>query len=282
VVTAVYSGDTNFNSETIAPVTVVVTTPDFTLSSSPASMTVSAGGSATNALSIASVLGFNGVISLSCGGGLPAGATCDFSPSSLTGGGQSNLTVTLQGPFTQTQANNNTIPKDRGWTSGAELCGLFGLFLVGFAKRRRRLASTLVVLIVAFGFLSGCGGGHSGPTSTLVVVGSTQSKVASGSSVTFTAQVSQGGKTPTGTVSFFDGATALGNPVTINDGGATLPVNNLAVGTHLITAKYSGDSDHSASVSSAYYEAVTGTTTLQVVAASGSVSHTLNVKLTVQ
>ena len=61
-----------------------------------------------------------------------------------------------------------------------------------------------------------------------------------------------------------------------------MPVNNLAVGTHLITAKYSGDSDHSASVSSAYYEAVTGTTTLQVVAASGSVSHTLNVKLTVQ
>ncbi len=281
VVTAVYSGDTNFNSETIAPVTVVVTTPDFTLSSSPASMTVSAGGSATNALSIASVLGFNGAISLSCGSGLPAGATCDFSPSSLTGGGQSNLTVTLQGPFTQTQANN-TIPKDRGWTSGAELCGLFGLFLVGFAKRRRRLASMLVVLIVAFGFLSGCGGGNSSPTPTLVVVGSTQSKVASGSSVTFTAQVSQGGKTPTGTVSFFDGATALGNPVTIEAGVATLAVNNLAVGTHPITAKYSGDPHHSASVSSAYYEAVTGTTTLQVVASSGSVSHTLNVKLTVQ
>jgi hypothetical protein len=244
-------------------------------------MTVSAGGSATNALSIASVLGFNGAISLNCGSGLLAGATCDFSPSSLTGGGQSNLTVTLQGPFTQTQANN-TIPKDRGWTSGAELCGLFGLFLVGFAKRRRRLASMLVVLIVAFGFLSGCGGGNSSPTPTLVVVGSTQSKIASGSSVNFTAQVSQGGKTPTGTVSFFDGATALGNPVTIEAGVATLAVNNLAVGTHPITAKYSGDPHHSASVSSAYYEAVTGTTTLQVVASSGSVSHTLNVKLTVQ
>ncbi len=280
VVTAVYSGDTNFNGETSSPVTVVVTSPDFTLSSGSPTMTVSAGGSATSALSISPVLGFSGSIALSCGTGLPAGASCSFSPATLAGGGQSNLTVTLQGPFTQTQASNRG-KKDWGWASGAEVCGLFGLFFAGFAKRRRKVMSMLMVLVMAFGFLSGCGG-NSGPTSTVVVVGSTQSEVASGSSVTFTAQVSEGKKTPTGTVTFYDGATALGNPVTISDGVATLSVNNLAVGTHLVTAKYSGDSDHSAAVSQDYYEAVTGTTTLQVVATSGSVSHTLNVKLTVQ
>lgn len=280
VVTAVYSGDTNFNSETLGPVTVVVTTPDFILSSNPPSVTVSAGGSATTQLSIASVLGFNGAISLSCGSGLPAGATCSFSPSSLTGGGQSNLTVTLQGPFTQTQASSNS-PESSGWMSGVELCGLFGLFFAGFARRRRKLMPMLVVLAAAFALLSGCGG-SSRPVSTLVVVESSQPKVASGSSVTFTARVSEGDKPPTGTVSFFDGAKALGTAVSVQNGVATLSVNNLTVGTHMITAKYSGDSHHSASVSSAYYQAVTGTTTLQVLAASGSVSHTLNVKLTVQ
>ncbi|HEX3472897.1 MAG TPA: Ig-like domain-containing protein, partial [Silvibacterium sp.] len=81
---------------------------------------------------------------------------------------------------------------------------------------------------------------------------------------------------------FFDGTTVLGNAVALSNGQASLSVSNLTVGTHSITAAYSGDSSHTASASQAYYEAVTGTTTLQVVATSGGVSHTLNVQLTVQ
>jgi hypothetical protein len=280
VVTAMYSGDTDFNAETTAPATVVVTAPDFTLNSGTPSLTVSAGGSATTSLSIASVLGFNGNIALACGSGLPAGAACSFSPASLAGGGQSNLTVTMEGPFTQTQAKNDS-HKSSGWAQGAELCGLFGLFFAGFARQRRKVMPMLMVLVMAFGFLSGCGG-NAGPTATLVQVGSTQSEVASGTSVTFTAQVSVGSQMPTGTVTFYDGATALGNPVALDNGEAALSVSNLAVGTHLISAKYSGDAHHSAAVSQDYYEAVTGTTTLQVVATSGTITHTLNVKLAVQ
>ncbi|HEX3470525.1 MAG TPA: Ig-like domain-containing protein, partial [Silvibacterium sp.] len=99
---------------------------------------------------------------------------------------------------------------------------------------------------LAFGFLSGCASG-AGPSSTLVVVGSTQSKVASGTAVTFTTQVSGGNKTPTGSVIFFDGTTVLGNAVALSNGQASLSVSNLTVGTHSITAAYSGDSSHTAS-----------------------------------
>lgn len=282
VVTAVYSGDTEFNPETSAPVTVLVTAPDFSLSAASPSLTVSAGGSTTSTLSASPILGFSGAISLTCGSGLPAGATCSFSPSSLPGGGQSDMTVTLQGPFSQTQTQASyTGEKHRGWGASAEICGLFGLFFAGFSRRRRKALSMLMMMVMVFGFISGCGG-NATQTSTLVVVGSNQSEVASGRSVTFTAQVSEGNRTPTGTVTFFDGTTALGNPVPLSKGQASLPVSSLTVGTHSITAKYSGDSSQAGAVSQAYYEAVTGTTTMQVVATSGSVSHTLKVRLTVQ
>jgi hypothetical protein len=161
------------------------------------------------------------------------------------------------------------------------MAGLAGLFMLGFARRRKRNLATLLVLIATFGFLSGCGGSSS-PSSTVVVVGGSQSKVASGTAITFTAQVSGGNKAATGTVTFSDGTTALGSPVTLSSGQATLPVSTLTVGTHSITAKYSGDSSHTASTSQAYYAAITGSTTLQLVAASGGVSHTLDVNLTVQ
>jgi hypothetical protein len=124
--------------------------------------------------------------------------------------------------------------------------------------------------------------GHGGPSPTLVVLESSRSKVSSGTAVTFTAQVAGGDKSPRGSVTFYDGNTALGNPVDLRDGQASLTVSNLLVGTHSITAKYSGDPRHSGSVSQAFYEAVTGVTTLQVVATSGGLSHTLDINLAVQ
>jgi hypothetical protein len=65
-----------------------------------------------------------------------------------------------------------------------------------------------------------------------------------GTSVTFTATVSptSGTTKPTGTVTFFDGSTQIGSPVTLNNGVALLTISTLSVTTHTITAKYSGDS----------------------------------------
>ncbi len=68
-----------------------------------------------------------------------------------------------------------------------------------------------------------------------------------GQSVTFTATVS-GATTPTGTVQFFDGVTSLGT-VALSGTSAALTTSALAVGTHPITAVYSGDIDDPGSTS---------------------------------
>ncbi len=73
-----------------------------------------------------------------------------------------------------------------------------------------------------------------------------------GQSVTFTATVtanSPGAGTPTGTVTFKDGATTIGTP-TLSGGVATLTTATLALGSHSITATYGGDSDFAASPAS--------------------------------
>jgi hypothetical protein len=73
-----------------------------------------------------------------------------------------------------------------------------------------------------------------------------------GAPVTFTATVTPTGGTPapTGTVTFLDSGTALGNPVQLGSNlQATFTTSTLTAGTHTITASYSGDSYNSASTS---------------------------------
>jgi hypothetical protein len=63
-------------------------------------------------------------------------------------------------------------------------------------------------------------------------------------SVTFTATVTSGGETPTGTAQFKDNGTNLGPPAALNPGGvAQLTTSALTAGTHTITADYSGDAN---------------------------------------
>jgi sugar lactone lactonase YvrE len=67
--------------------------------------------------------------------------------------------------------------------------------------------------------------------------------------ITLTATLTSGADTPTGTVTFLDGATALGTG-TLSGGVATISTSSLTVGTHLITAAYSGDTNFLAATSS--------------------------------
>ena len=69
--------------------------------------------------------------------------------------------------------------------------------------------------------------------------------------VTFTATVTpqSGSGTPTGTVRFYNGATALGSPAVLNGGVAILSTAALTVGTDIITAVYGGDSKFAGSTS---------------------------------
>ena len=77
-----------------------------------------------------------------------------------------------------------------------------------------------------------------------------------GQSVTFTATVTPSGSgTPTGSVTFTDGSDTLGTAA-LGGGMATLTPPMLRVGSHSITAAYSGDSDFSASTSTAHAQTV--------------------------
>ncbi|HVO62766.1 MAG TPA: FG-GAP-like repeat-containing protein [Terriglobales bacterium] len=69
-----------------------------------------------------------------------------------------------------------------------------------------------------------------------------------------------GGNTLNGTVTFFDNGAALGSASPDANGNAWLAVSTLAVGSHTITAMYSGDSHLSPATSAAVLEQVQGDT----------------------
>lgn len=80
-----------------AQVTLVVSgTPDFGLTASPSSQSVTQGSSTTYIATISPINGFSGRITLTATG-LPAAATANFSPASLSASGNSTLTVTTDG-----------------------------------------------------------------------------------------------------------------------------------------------------------------------------------------
>ncbi len=86
-----------------------------------------------------------------------------------------------------------------------------------------------------------------------VALGSSPNPALAGNSVTFTATVAPAGGVqivPTGSVNFFDGTKLLGNVPLGTGAVATLSTSALAVGTHTISAAYSGDGIFSASSNS--------------------------------
>ncbi len=91
-------------------------------------------------------------------------------------------------------------------------------------------------------------------TLTVAQAGSTTSLNSSlnpsifGQTVTFDATVSGGAGTPTGTVTFTEGATTHCSLVSLNGSGqATCSISSLTAGTHTIAATYSGDGNYNGS-----------------------------------
>jgi hypothetical protein len=84
-----------------------------------------------------------------------------------------------------------------------------------------------------------------------------------GGPVTLTARVAGFG--PTGTVTFSDGAASLGSAILGADGTASLTTTGLAVGSHQLSAAYSGDAGNLPSTSSALAEAITAPATAAIV-----------------
>ena len=72
--------------------TAIGATPDFTLSATPASQTLTAGNGASYTVTTFSLNGFSGSVALSLSGA-PSGVTASFNPTSVTGSGNSTLTI---------------------------------------------------------------------------------------------------------------------------------------------------------------------------------------------
>jgi hypothetical protein len=87
--------------------------------------------------------------------------------------------------------------------------------------------------------------------------------------VTFTAQVTGSGGTPTGTVSFLKGTTTLATE-TLSGGTATFTTSSLSVGSYSITAVYSGNSSFAGSTSAVLTQTVNKATTTDTLTVSPS------------
>lgn len=100
-------------------------------------------------------------------------------------------------------------------------------------------------------------GTGTGATTTTSLSSSLNSSVY-GQSVSFTAKVLPSiAGTPTGTVTFYDGAAVLGTKTVSIAGIAVLTTSSLAGGSHSVTASYSGNSLFAGSTSAAVNQAVT-------------------------
>ncbi len=144
--------------------TVAGSTPTFGLSSASSAMTVAAGSAATVGLSVAPVNGFSGTVSLSCTG-LPAGATCNFSPDQygVSASAVSLGTVTIATTAASAQAKRPAIGKRAALGTTLALLFPFG-WMLGYRRLRANFTSTpslfsalpCIALLGMVSLLAGC------------------------------------------------------------------------------------------------------------------------------
>jgi uncharacterized protein (TIGR03118 family) len=137
---------------------------DFAISSPSANVSVNGGQTAKVQVSLTGTNGFNGAVSLSCAG-LPAGASCSFSPANvnLSGTNAAAVTVAIATAVPTTPTPTNPYSASLGGR-GVILAGMLPLGLLGllgFRKRLTRLRGALLLLLLSvltIGGMAGCGG----------------------------------------------------------------------------------------------------------------------------
>ena len=210
-ITAVYSGDANFNSST-SPVLTQTVNKGSTTTTVTSSVNPSASGQSVTFTATVSPISpasgtLGGIVTFrdgttSIGTGTLSGNTATFTTSSLAVGSHS-ITAVYAG---NTNFNTSTSPVLTQTVSTSSL-----------------------------------------PASSTTVSSNVNPSV-TGQAVTFTATVTGSGGTPTGIVTFRDGTTSIGTG-TLSGNTATFTTSTLAVGTHSITAVYAGNVNFNTSTS---------------------------------
>lgn len=150
--TLAYSGDQRYAASTAAPVSEAVV--DLQIALPTASQTVSAGATATYAVTLTPIGGLAGTVSLTCSG-LPAGYACTSVPTVLTG---QNVTASLVvGPLKTATSVSTHSPISSLLPITLAGCSFGVVLLLPSGWRSRKLIAFLFAMTAMS--LTGCGGG---------------------------------------------------------------------------------------------------------------------------
>jgi hypothetical protein len=217
------------HTTTVTLVVNAAATPDFSISASPGSQSVTQGGSTSYTATLTPVNGFTGSVNLSVTGGLPSGAGASFSPNPISGGsGSSTMSVS---------------------TSASTPTGSYTLTITGTSTSGTLTHSTTVTLVA---------NAAASPNFSLSASPGSQTLTA-GNSTSYTATVTpSGGFTGSVTLSVSGlpsgaGATFSSNPVTGGSGNSTMSVTtstSTPAGSYTLTiaGTSSGSLAHSTTV----------------------------------
>jgi hypothetical protein len=129
---------------------------NFQVSASSGSMTVATGQSANTTITVTPQNGFADAVSFACSG-LPAGASCSFSPQTVTpSGAAASTTLTVNDAASASMRDRNPVPL----IPGVALAGLVCFF--GCKRRRWQILAASVICVACLGAINGCSGGGSG------------------------------------------------------------------------------------------------------------------------
>src|SRR5713226_2813750 len=234
-------------------------TPDYGVSASPPSATITAGQQANFTVSAGPAHGFDQTVTWSCTGA-PTGASCTVSPSSVTLDGSNpatatvTLTTTARGLAPPLVLPRGAPPPHLWVTLAASFAWLVLFVALCSSSRafRQRPGLVTAAVVVAISLCTySCGGGYSSPNPpgslALSSVGVNPTSVTGGSSSTGTVTLSGPAPGYGVTVNLSSSATAATVPASVSVAGgarsATFTVNTSSVTASTpvtITASYSG------------------------------------------
>lgn len=176
----------------IVPVNITAATaaqPDFALKSNQSSLSITAGSSASDSLTLTPAGGYTGTISMSCSSSL-TGVSCSFQPSTYTADGSNKA---LSGAVSVSASSSTAMLQPYGPHNSDRILAAFtlflpGMFVMGILPRRTKAlrrwsngALLLIVLLASTMALTACGGSGAGGSSPPKSVTGTVTILAKGS-----------------------------------------------------------------------------------------------------
>jgi Pro-kumamolisin, activation domain/Bacterial Ig-like domain (group 3) len=305
---SLYQGDPNYAPSSTPADLITVNIPDFTLTP-PAGISATLGQSGSGILTITPASTTPSPVTLSVSGLAPPGTTLTVSPTTVNlAGTPVQVTLTLSATGSATGATVKSQIRKAGvlgvargnWWGVSFVSAVAFLFLIGMPARKRRYRAifSLGLLCVAT-FALGCGGGggpsgssSSGggggtptptPTPTSITVTSSNAKIAQGGSVTLTANVTAT-QAITGGVVFYQNGNPISSAIPVVNSQSTFTLTNSSgPGIFAFTAGFNGDAKNQpSSTATGVTEEFEGSVPIQIQAATGTLSHSAQIQLTLQ